>query len=305
VLIVLWNCEAFLAQCLERLAGDDVDFEILCYDNASVDESVNVARSFGCTVIESDSNVGFPRAVNALAAKASAPHLLLLNPDVAVERGAVRQCLVTLDADDSIGVVGANLRRPDGRFDPPAARRFRTLESITLESFGLTTLLRPLDIQHFPCWDRSDSRDVPCVNGAFMLLRREDFETLGGMDESAFLYLEDQLLCLRMLEQGRRVWFQADARATHVGGGPTETSRDDQRAVAYLHRMDASLEIVRIRQGRWARTVALIPLTMRCVVLLGVSAVRRRRGAIIKYRTALGWLSHQWRRRIPPPPVPS
>jgi GT2 family glycosyltransferase len=197
------------------------------------------------------------------------------------------------------------LRRPDGQLDPPAARRFRTLGSITLESFGLTKLARRLDIQHFPTWDRTDSRDVPCINGAFMLLRSDDFKSVGGMDESAFLYLVDQLLCLAMHEHGRRVWFQADAEAIHVGGGPTERSRDDQRAIAYLHRLDASLEIVRIRQGRAARAVALIPLSLRCTVLLALSASRRRRAAILKYRTALSWLARQTRGRVPPPPVPA
>jgi GT2 family glycosyltransferase len=201
-------------------------------------------------------------------------------------------------------MVGANLRRPDGRPDPAAARRFRTVGTILCESLGLPLVWRRLDFQYLPGWDRTTSRDVPCINGAFMLLPTPTLREVGGLDESVFLYLEDQELCRAVTARQERIRFAADARAVHAGGGSTEASSPDRRAVAYLHRLDASLEIVRRRQGSLARTLAWLILLGRCASQWLLALLRRDPGRRLKHREALRWLSQQRSGRQPPPPVP-
>lgn len=276
---------------------------MLCYDNASQDGSADIAARAGSEVIRSSTNDGFPRAVNSLLPRVESRLVLLLNPDVTLNRDALTKSMRELD-DPNVGLVGANLRRPDGRPDPPAARRFRTVGTILLESLGFTRLWRRLDVQYYPRWDRSESRDVACINGAYMLLRTADLRDLGGLDESVFLYLEDQVLCDQIARGGRRVRFAADAIAHHVGGGPTEASSPERRAAAYLHRLDASLEIVRLRQGQHARRAATLVLMLRCSALYGLSRAQRNTDGVLKYGSGIRWLNGQWRSRRPPPPVP-
>jgi N-acetylglucosaminyl-diphospho-decaprenol L-rhamnosyltransferase len=301
--VVLWNCRPFLARCLDSLDDSTTRVQVLAFDNASEDGSAELAESYGAQVLRSAVNRGFPAAVNALLPRCRAPVTLLLNPDVAVERTTLDRCLRALDADD-VGMVGANLRRPDGSSDPPAARRFRSVLTIAVESLGLAALWWRLDLQYFPTWDRRSSRDVPCINGAFAMLRTETLMGVGGLDETAFLYLEDQELCRSVSARGLRIRFVADAKAVHVGGGPTEASSPEQRSIAYLHRLDASLEIVRRRQGSPARLAAIVLLLARCSVLQLLAVVRGDGDARLKYGRALAWLSHQTLRRRPPPPVP-
>lgn len=305
VVIVLWNCEGFIGACLESLDRQPETIRVLCWDNASSDSSASIAAQAGANVETSEHNDGFPHAVNRLLERASDGIVLLLNPDVVLEPDCLGLALKELCRDESIGVVGANLRRLDGRPDPPAARRFRSLQTIMLESFGLSRLWARLDTQYYPTWDRATSRDVECINGAFMLARRADLRRIGDLDESVFLYLEDQLICHRLLERGMRVRFCSAARAIHVGGGPTEQSRPEQRAAAYLHRLDASLEIVRIRQGARARRLAIIVLALRCVALTLLAPARKAVDGSAKHRIAVSWLRSQWGERRPPPPVPS
>jgi GT2 family glycosyltransferase len=230
--------------------------------------------------------------------------VLLLNPDVVLEPQALERALAALDAP-GVGMVGINLRRPDGRPDPPAARRFRTVGTIVVESLGLGLLSPRLDLQYLPGWDRSTDRDVPCINGAFMLLPTETLRAVGGLDETVFLYLEDQELCRAIHARGERIRFVAAALATHVGGGSTEAADPEQQAVAYLHRLDASLEIVRRRQGSVARVGALAVLTLRSTTQLLLAAIAHDEARKLKHRTALGWLARQARHRRPPPVVPS
>jgi N-acetylglucosaminyl-diphospho-decaprenol L-rhamnosyltransferase len=303
VIVVLWNCAPFLEACTASLERSSVVVEVLCFDNASADGSADIAERLGCTVIRSTTNLGFPAAVNRLLPLCRAPLTLLLNPDVELADDAVTQSIRALQ-EPGVGMVGANLRRPDGTPDPPAARRFRSVGTIFAESLGLGLLHRRLDVQYLPSWDRSTSRDVPCINGAFMLLPTSTLHEAGGLDESVFLYLEDQELCRAIADRGERIRFVADARATHVGGGPTEASSPEQRAAAYLHRLDASLEIVRRRQGRVARLVALVVLVGRSASQWMLGALQHDDSRKLKHRGALRWLARQLGGRQPPPAVP-
>jgi N-acetylglucosaminyl-diphospho-decaprenol L-rhamnosyltransferase len=303
VVIVLWNCSGYLDECLRSLADDPVAVEVVCVDNASEDDSADRAEAWGCAVERSSTNLGFPVAVNRVLPLCRAPVTLLLNPDVTVEPGTLGRCLEALD-EAGVGLVGANLLRADGTPDRPAARRFRSLASMTVDALGLPLLSPRLDLQYLPTWDRTTSRDVPCINGAFAMLPTATLRAIGGLDETVFLYLEDQELCRSIENRGERVRFVADARAVHVGGGPTTASSPERRAVAYLHRLDASIEIVHRREGRGARLGAVAVLLVRCSVLLGAALARRDVIARDRYVMALKWLVRQLGRRVAPPPVP-
>lgn len=301
--MVLWNAAPFLDACLAPLRDSPTAMEVLCIDNASTDGSADRAEALGAEVERASENLGFPTAVNRLLPRCRADLTLLLNPDVALAPGALEAAIEALD-QPGVGMVGINLRRPDGRPDGPAARRFRTVGSMLVEALGLPLLWRRLDLQHLPSWDRTTSRAVPCINGAFMLLPTATLREVGGLDESVFLYLEDQELCRALEARGEQIWFAAEAVGTHVGGGSTEASRPEQQAAAYLHRLDASLEIVARRQGRVARLAALAVLLGRSTSQLLLALATRRADRRLKHTSALRWLIRQVPGRTPPTPVP-
>ncbi len=199
--------------------------------------------------------------------------------------------------------MGANLRRTDGSPDWAAARKFRSLSGIALETLGLTRLSRRLDRQYYPAWDRKDSRDVECINGAFMLLSSELLRGLGGLDETVFMYLEDQELCRRIEGTGQRVRFVADAVAIHVGGASTLRASPTRRTLAYLHRTDADIELVARRSGPTARRAAIALFGLRALLGLAVATATKDTDLRSKYAATLSWLSMQHQLRIPPPPI--
>lgn len=306
VVLVLWNCEQELDACLSSLPiqRGSIRLEVICVDNASEDGSVAIAVRHGARVVEMGRNAGFPAAFNAGSALVDSPYVLLLNPDVELRPGTLERCLGELQSDPTIGVVGCNLRRPDGTPDWAAARRFRSISAITFETLGLTRLSKRLDFQYFPGWDRGDSRDVDCINGAFMLLRTDLLRDVGGLDETVFMYLEDQELCRQVWARDLRVRFVADAMATHVGGASTLRASPSRQAAAYLHRTDADVELIARRQGPTARRVALALFGLRAVLGFLVALATNEAPLRLKYRAALVWLAAQVGHRRPPPPVP-
>ncbi len=104
VVIVTYNSEACVGACIDSLAASLPDAEILVVDNASTDASRAAAARHGATVVELPENVGFGRACNVGARRATREHVLFLNPDVtirAVDAGELAKLLGTV----SLGLV--------------------------------------------------------------------------------------------------------------------------------------------------------------------------------------------------------
>jgi GT2 family glycosyltransferase len=76
---------------------------------------------------------------------------------------------------------------------------------------------------------------VDAVNGAFMLMRREAFEGLGGFDEGYWMYMEDLDLSYRLRQSGWLSWYEPAAVVTHVKGG-TVGGRRSPRLEWHFHR---------------------------------------------------------------------
>ncbi|MEA2827451.1 MAG: hypothetical protein QOG43_1890 [Actinomycetota bacterium] len=294
--IVTWNSGPDLPACLAALPSF---VRPIVVDNGSADGGVAVARSAGSDVIALGRNRGFPAAVNVGLERVTSAFTLLLNPDVVVGTGAVERCLDVLAGDASIGLVGPNTVDSDGHPEPPAARRDRRAGYILLESLALTRLHPWFDRQTI-C-DRGHDRDVDAVNGAFMLVRTDLLRSLGGLDETVFMYLEDADLCRRVRDAGFRVRFVAGASAVHAGA--TSTSRGDTgaQARAYLHRLDADIEFLRRYGRRGEAGLGVAAFLLRSVVGLVVSTRMKDRRQ--RYASALRWTWSQRRGRTGPPAV--
>lgn len=65
---------------------------------------------------------------------------------------------------------------------------------------------------------------VESVSGSYPMIRRGDFEALGGWDEGYFLHCEDLDLCQRVRDRGRTILFVPGATAIHLQGESTRRS---------------------------------------------------------------------------------
>ncbi|MEY2458606.1 MAG: hypothetical protein QOG30_436 [Acidimicrobiaceae bacterium] len=296
VVIVTWNSAPDLRACIESLPAE---CRVIVVDNGSDDDSAELAASLHAHVIALDHNTGFAAAVNVGLGHVTSDIVLLLNPDVVVGSGAIERCIAVLSGDPSIGLVGPNTVQQNGRPEPPAARRDRRPMHIVLESLGLTHLHPWFDRQTIR--ERSHDGDVDAVNGAFMLMRTDVLRSLGGLDDSVFMYLEDADLCRRVRDGGYRVRFVSTAHVVHSFGTSTRRGNPDAQARAYIHRLDADVELMRRYGGRGAAGIALFAYLVRSLLGLVVSVARKDRR--LRYREALRWTVRQRRGRQAPPAV--
>lgn len=221
-IVVTWNSAATIAECVRSIRREvGSDGEIIVVDNASSDDSVEVATAVDCGVLplRNGENVGFARAVNTGVSRCQGERVLILNPDAVMAEGALAAMHEVLDDDPRVGAVGPALVKPSGRLDYHAARNVPRLRDQLFEGLFLSSLfpwLPPFDHYVMGTWNHAGARSVPCLSGACLLVRRTIFESVGGLHEGFFLFYEDVEWCVRIREHGHTLWYEPGARVTHL-----------------------------------------------------------------------------------------
>lgn len=167
-------------------------------------------------------NRGFGAACNVGAAAVEGEYLLLMNADVQLPLGVLDACMDYITAHADAGILGIRAFRPDGTFDAGCLRGFPTPWSALCYFLHLDRLFprsRIFGGYHQTFLDSILTQPVPCVSGAFMLMRTALYRALGGMDEDFFLHGEDIDLCYRASEAGARTVYFADRHIIHEKGG--------------------------------------------------------------------------------------
>lgn len=194
--------------------------ETIIVDNGSTDGSdASVEGLPGVTLIRAGANLGFGKACNLGARYATGDYLLFLNPDAALYVNSLPDALSFMQdpANARVGICGVQLVDESGGVSRSCAR-FPTAFNFVAAAVGLTQLFPRFS--HFMAdWDHAQAREVDHVIGAFFLVRREVFETLGGFDERFFVYLEDLDFSYRAKAAGWKSFYLAGTQAFHAGGG--------------------------------------------------------------------------------------
>lgn len=244
--VVNYDAGPWLEACVASLASEGVD-QVVVADNGSTDDSLvrlgaggagaAGAAGTGLRVLRLRRNRGYGAAANrAVEALGPGPDAVLVcNPDLVLEPGAVKSLAAALEADPTLGIVGPRLENLDGTLYP-SARSFPSLvDSLGHGFLGLvapgnrfTRRYRMLD------WDHATARRVDWVSGACLLARRQAWDDLGGFDESFFMYLEDVDLCWRAGRLGWGVAYEPAATVAHVQG--VSTGRHPYRMILAHHR---------------------------------------------------------------------
>ena len=172
----------------------------------------------GVRAIENARPAGFAANVNRGAAATSAAYVVVANPDAVPEPGAVGELMRFADEHPRAGVVGPQMRNPDGSWQA-SRRRFPTVFGTLVRRTPLRSLFKPSERQreHYLLDERPTEPALSdWMLGGFVLLRREMLDELGGLDAGFRLYGEDIDLCYRAMKAGWERWYVPSAIVTHT-----------------------------------------------------------------------------------------
>jgi N-acetylglucosaminyl-diphospho-decaprenol L-rhamnosyltransferase len=263
VAIVSWNTRALLARCLESLTPD-VDSgiaDVWVVDNASSDGSADLVREqfAWANLVASEENLGFGSAANLAASKTDSEWIAIANADIAVHPGALATLLEAGARDPRAGALGPRLRMPNGRTQHSVGA-FPTITFSLLHASGAFRFQSPIaDRFAFPeRWDSERRRRVPWAMGAFLLVRREAWDQVGGFDERQWMYAEDLDLGWRLSQAGWATRYEPLAMVEHEVAAATSQQFGDERAPIWQRATYGC--IARRRSPTYARAVAFVNL---------------------------------------------
>src|SRR4051794_8953515 len=217
IVIVSWNTRELLDACL-RSMHDAVErglADVWVVDNGSTDGSAEMVRERHpwATVHVPERNLGYGPGVNAGARATTTPWVLPSNADIELEPGALDRLLAAGRAHPEAGVLGPRLILPHGSTQPAIHRdpgaRASLLVALAAPLLGARGRRR-LGVQ-VP-FRLDEEVDVEWLTGAFLLVRRAAWDTIGGFDESVWMYAEDLDLCWRARPTGWAIRYVPPAR---------------------------------------------------------------------------------------------
>lgn len=281
VVVVAADSGPLLLQCVDRVLASSAPIEIVIVDNASADgipARAAFAHDARVRLIANPANRGFGPACNQGAAAAGGDALLFLNPDCLIERETITALRTVAGADRSLGLVGADVRTPEGASARGNRRRDPTLRRALMAMSGLTHFesrwpaLAGVELPKASA--KAKVERVDAVSGACMFVPRSVFDAVGGFDEAYFLHVEDLDLCRRVRDGGYAVAIANDVHVVHAQGSssvhrPVFVAAHKRRGMwRYFTKYDRSAQNPLLRAivwtGLWARfalsaTAALWP----------------------------------------------
>jgi GT2 family glycosyltransferase len=183
--------------CVASVRKDAPDAAIIVIDNGShQSDLLSEALPGEATLLRTEHNLGYAGGNNLGIRRAladGAQQILVLNSDVVVRRGCVRELVAALERHGDWGVAGplSLLASNPETVDFISAR-------VDVEHMALMAEGRDGPVEAVGYHDRESDY----VTGSAMLFRRAALERVGLFDERFFLVWEDVDLCLRMRDAG-------------------------------------------------------------------------------------------------------
>ena len=238
IIIVNWNAAGFLRKCLDSLGASALPtaHEIIVIDNASTDDSPNIAREFPhVRYVQNIANAGFARGNNQAVEMAGGEYICLLNPDVVISDPTVfSRWIAFMDVHGEAAASGCKLVFPDGSHqvgDAGFCPGFRSAVNYAL--FLSKFFPRRVKSLFVTSGTLVKEMEVDWVCGAGLMVRRSILSRTGLLDESIFMYAEDVEWGCRMRSYGYKVYYLPFLRIVHYQGASTKTTQIG-RAVSSL-----------------------------------------------------------------------
>lgn len=218
ILLVLYNQAALTFRCLQSLTVESlVPIEVIIIDNGSQDTTGEMMKQVtGVNYRLNAENLGFLMAVNQGADLACGDHLLLLNNDAALLPGSLANAVSRLEKNERYGAVGGKIILADGSLQEAGSIIWRDGSCL---GYGRGRCPDEPEFQFL--------RIVDYCSGAFLLIRRHLFESLGRLDEDySPAYYEESDFCLRLAETGFQVVYDPNVEILHYEFGSSASVED-------------------------------------------------------------------------------
>jgi hypothetical protein len=252
IVIVNYRSWNRLDACLKSIAAQGMDnIEVIVVDNHSDDGQTQhfIQMHPGVRFILQDTNAGFAQACNRGARESQGSWLLFLNPDTILEPDTLAFLLVKCLHQPTWKLIGIRQLNESGKDTHPHGlflkwwnvwAPMRSLERMVRGKKYSKAYLSTSPVS-YPDW----------ISGAFVLIRKADFDELGGWDERFWMYFEDMDLSRRAAAKGWLRVMYNDIKCMHAHGGSSRINPETKAitkteviisAIRYLNKYNSPVK---------------------------------------------------------------
>lgn len=243
VIILNWNGAAMLRRYLPSVIAntDPALGEVIVADNGSTDDSLKVlAEEFPSVgVIALDRNYGFAEGYNRAIAQVKHPLVVLLNSDVRPAQGWLQPLVDEMDNNPVTGGCQPKILSDAA----PESFEYAGASGGFLDCNGYPYCRgRVFDTVERDLGQYDTPMTIDWASGAALMVRRELYERVGGLDADFFAHMEEIDLCWRIRLAGSELRVVPESVVYHLGGGtlpqgnPRKTYLNFRNNLLLLHK---------------------------------------------------------------------
>lgn len=268
-----------LQEALSSIGKNDYpNLEVILVDNASSDNSVNVAKKFKkVKVIKNPVNM-YSEGMNLGIMNSSGEYVAFFNNDVVVDKGFFQKFINLLEKDKTIAFAqGKLISYYDHQVIDSAGE--------TIDSFGTPiTIGAGMDASHF-----NKQTEILSVSGSCNILRKSCVEKIGYFDKDYGIGYEDLDLALRAWRAGYKVVYYPDILAFHRRGA---TDLSDMVRVKVRWHFNKNRIITLIKNYPIIFLLKNLPVTILIYAIAGLweILVKRKLALGLTRFSSLGWV---------------
>lgn len=240
IIIPVRNRSLFTKACLlaieKSVPADRFPYEVIVVDNGSTDDTPAFLAAWSesrtnARILRLRENSGFAHACNEGARVARGRYIVLLNNDTLPTPGWLEKMIELARGEAQVGIVGSKLLFPDGRIQHIGVA-FDDEKNPGHIYRGFPSDIRPAKL----------SREYQAVTAACLLMDRNLYWSVGGLDEAYENSYEDVDLCLKLRARGCRILLCAESTLYHF-----ESISDNRHARDFRNRA--------LFKSRWADSI--------------------------------------------------
>ena len=207
VIIVSYKSEYVIENCINSI---DNQIEVIVIDNSNNEDLKKKIESKYENVkcILSKKNLGMGAGNNLGIKNVNKDFALILNPDVTLENNSINEVFNAANEIDNFGIIAPISNKDE--FPNYILNKVHKFDSV-----------KPFKVKS--------------VDGYAMLLnlkRLKKIENFNFFDENFFLYLENEDLCKRLIENDENIYVVPKSKINHLGGKAVDPKYEEE--IEYL-----------------------------------------------------------------------
>ena len=220
VVILNWNGKRLMEEFLPSVATLSQGADVIVADNGSTDGSVEwLKENYPLVrILAFEENHGFAGGYNlAIKTLEEYKYIVLLNSDVEVTENWIAPLKEYMHANPDVAACQPKLKS----YSNKEMFEYAGAAGGFVDKYGYPFCRgRVFDTTEKDSGQYDGApKDIFWATGAALMITRESYLAVGGLDPDFFAHMEEIDLCWRLHLQGKRVVVVPESTAYHLGGG--------------------------------------------------------------------------------------